>query len=116
MKTIKTRNGSFLTGSELADAVIDYGVALGKRRLIDLVDIPVLESGIPGARASFTVGWMSDTATMTALDREFELVEDATVLTLRSKTQSVGALIAHPFGLEELAREYPLPYYLDLAE
>ena len=39
MKTIVTAYGSFATGTDLADAVTRYGVALARRQAMDVVDV-----------------------------------------------------------------------------
>ncbi|MFF1571241.1 hypothetical protein ACFVWR_00715 [Leifsonia sp. NPDC058292] len=115
MKTIKTRNGVFLTGSELAEAVLRYAVALGNRHRVGLVDIPVLMADGAYGRASFTVGWMTETSTMTAPDEPEEMTEEDTVLGLYDKAANDGVITAHAFSADDIA-ESDLAVYLDPAD
>jgi hypothetical protein len=103
MKTIATRNGTFLTGSELADAVMYFGNALGNRQRVDLVNIPVLALDGLRERVSFTVGWMTDTTSASAPDGDEELTEAETVLGLYRRAASAGVIRALPFTAADMA-------------
>ena len=61
MKTIRTAGGSFLTGTEIADAVTAYGLALARARDLDVVDIPFVTEAGSVSRAQFRIGWLIDT-------------------------------------------------------
>ncbi len=102
MKYVATQSGRFLTGTELADAVQWYGVALERMQRVDLVDIPVIEADGRGARATLTVGWWAETATITAPDGEDELTEVDTVIALYEKAGAVRPIHAYPFSAEEI--------------
>jgi len=44
MKTLITQVGSYLTGDAVADAVVQYWLALAEERRADIIDIPVVGS------------------------------------------------------------------------
>jgi hypothetical protein len=102
MKLLTAGRGSYLTGSEIADAVVRYGLALAKRRDVDLVDIPFVgDSGV--RRAIFTIGWRYEARSVTcAIDGE-ELVEVGTTFALDAKANAVARRRAHAFTPEEAA-------------
>ena len=86
MKTIVTTYGSYLTGTEIADAVTGYGLALARAHNVDVVDIPFIASDGSVARVDLRVGWLSDMAAVQSNGTHHELVDDATILTILSKT------------------------------
>lgn len=104
MKLLINRNGSYLTGDDLADAVMDYGLALARNREMDIVDIPFLASDGSVGRVQLTVGWNLDTNSTSAADANHELVEPETTQALNAKADSIEALHAHPFSPEEVAQ------------
>jgi hypothetical protein len=102
MKYVATQCGRFLTGTELADAVQHYALALERAHQLALVEIPVIESDGRDARATFAVGLSADAATITAPDRPEELTEVDTVIELYEKAEVTGVIRAHPFTAAEL--------------
>lgn len=42
MKLITTALGSYLTGDDIADAVLEYGHALARDQRTDLIEIPIV--------------------------------------------------------------------------
>lgn len=89
MKTIVTPLGSYLTGTEIADAVSGYGLALARARDLDTVDIPFLTSDGTLSRATIRIGWRVDTATVSAEERDGELHEISTILGLLARTDDL---------------------------
>ena len=89
MKTIITTRGSFLTGSEIADAVTTYGLALARMRDLDVVDVPFVTPVGTLSRAQFTIGWGADTATVMAPEQDAELFEIDTILDMLAKTTTL---------------------------
>jgi hypothetical protein len=73
MKTLTTGAGSYLTGDDIADAVLEYWRALTRDRQVDIVDIPFLDACGCRSRAQLAIGWAlplavvasSSTATLT---------------------------------------------------
>ncbi|MEO6199941.1 MAG: hypothetical protein ABIX44_02130 [Cryobacterium sp.] len=85
MKRIFYPGGSVLTGSELADAVLQYAEALSTRREVDVIDIPVVDAGGLAGRAQFLIGSDSQLVSVTADAAEVELIEYGTTALLRRK-------------------------------
>lgn len=102
MKVLTAGGGSYLTGSDIADAVVRYGLALAKRRDVDLVDIPFVGDG-EVRRAAFTIGWRCDTRTVTCAHDGEELIEVGTTFALEAKANGIAGRRAHPFTTEEAA-------------
>ena len=61
MKTVVTTLGSFPTGTEIADAVTGYGLALSRARTVDVVDIPFVAADGSAGRVELQIGWHSET-------------------------------------------------------
>jgi hypothetical protein len=102
MKLLNVGGGSYLTGSDIADAVLRYGLVLAKRRDIDLVDIPFVVGGRV-KRAAFMIGWRCETRAVTwAVERE-ELVEVGTTFALDGKASAARERQARAFTPEEAA-------------
>ncbi|MGC5172250.1 hypothetical protein ACPW96_16555 [Micromonospora sp. DT81.3] len=85
MKTIVTTYGSFLTGTEIADAVTGYGLALARVHGVDVVDIPFVASDGSVSRVDLRIGWLSDMAAVLSDGADDELVEVDTILMILSK-------------------------------
>jgi hypothetical protein len=102
MKVLTAGGGSYLTGSDIADAVVRYGLALARRRDVDLVDIPFVGDG-QVRRAIFTVGWRCETRSITCADEGDELVEVGTTFALDAKANAVARRRAHAFTADEAA-------------
>lgn len=101
MKYLQTQAGTFLTGTEIADAVQSYSFALHGEHQTALVEVPFLQSG-QTRRATFTVGWLADIATISAPTQASELVEADTVIGLYDRAAQVGPRMALPFSYAEL--------------
>lgn len=113
MKLIATKTGRFRTGSELADAVMHYALALTRRRRVDLVDVPVVAADGSQARAQFPVGWQSDISTISLpepLEPEDELTEVDTAIDLYTRAELVGVTRARPLTLQELRSDAAAGY------
>lgn len=104
MKLLTSRNASYLTGNEIADAVMHYGLALARRQELDVVDIPFVATDGEVRRVQLMIGWLTDTAAVSDGYRAEELVESDTTRSLVAKAESVGVVHARPFSEEELSR------------
>ena len=102
MKTIVTAYGSYSTGTELADAVTVYGLALARERTVDVVDIPFVTAGGCIERVQLRVGWLSDMSAVTAEGVRDELFEDATLLTLMEQTEALEGARGVPFDEDDI--------------
>jgi hypothetical protein len=101
MKMLTVGGGSFLTGSAIADAVLRYGLALAKRRDVDVVDIPYLAGIDDVRRAEFTIGWRHAVQAVTRSVAGDELVELGTTFSIDGKATAATIARAHPFTPEE---------------
>ena len=110
MKILSTRNGSFLTGSEIADAVVHYGLALSKRRDIDSINVPFVSTDGTVDRVDLFIGWGFAMAAISDDRPRDELVEIDTILDLYTKAHSIGIAHGLPFSaedIEQLRWSYP---------
>ena len=89
MKAIHTGFGSFLTGSEIADAVTGYGLELARGRLLDTVDVPFVELDGSVHRAQFRIGWCIETVVTSDEIVTDELIEADTIMSLLSRTSAL---------------------------
>jgi hypothetical protein len=104
MKLLTNRNGSYLTGDDLADAVLHYGLALARKQEMDIVDIPFLASDGAVHRVQLTVGWNVETTATSSSDPGDELVESDTTRAMNAKADSMDIMQGHPFSRDEIAR------------
>jgi hypothetical protein len=88
MKTIVTTSGDFLTGTEIADAVTAYALALARSHALDVVDIPFAAPDGSIQRAQFRIGWNERTAVISDGRPADELVGIDTILALHAKSRS----------------------------
>lgn len=104
MKHLTNRAGSFLTGSEIADAVMQYALQLSRQRDVDLVDIPFVGADGGIHRVELTIGWLADLVAVSHAQGHEELIEYETVDSIRAKADAVGVLRASPFSGDDLER------------
>ena len=104
MKLLTNRTGSYLTGDELADAVMRYGLALARRRELDVVDIPFITNDGAVRRVELTIGWSATTTATSGAERGQELTESDTARLMNEKADRMASLRAYPFSPEELDR------------
>jgi RNA polymerase sigma factor (sigma-70 family) len=84
MKSLVTALGSYVTGDEIADAVLDYGHALTLEQRTDLIDIPVLGDG-GSTRLRLAVGWLIQLHTLGVDADGQEIVDPSTTDVLRAR-------------------------------
>ncbi len=89
MKTIVTQGGAFRTGTEIADAVTGYGLALARIRELDTVDIPFVAGDGTVNRVQFRVGWLVDTVVTSDEQSADELIELDTIFDLLAKATAI---------------------------
>ncbi|MRG60342.1 hypothetical protein GE115_10755 [Agromyces sp. CFH 90414] len=104
MKVLTNGTGSFVTGTEIADAVMNYAMVLQRQQAVDLVSIPVVVANGEVEHADLLVGWQTGTAAVTTAERgDGELVEIDTIVGLYERASRSGVARAVPFTEEELA-------------
>jgi hypothetical protein len=104
MKLLTNRTGSYLTGDELADAVMRYSLALARRRELDVVDIPFITDDGGVRRVELPIGWSANTTATSSAERGQELTESDTARQMNEKAARIATLRAYPFTPDELDR------------
>ncbi|WP_349898243.1 hypothetical protein [Parafrigoribacterium soli] len=116
MKTLTLPNAEYVTGSDIADGVLKYSLALTRRQDVDIVDVPFV--GDHGAiwRVQLIVGWRMGLAVISSDERSEpgELFDVEAMGVIRAKSHALGAPQGHAFTpaeLEALQRPSYEPYY-----
>jgi hypothetical protein len=91
MERIHYAGGVLLTGSEIADAIVDYAAALAARRTAASIDIPIRTEDGRTARAHLLIGPASQLVTEPVESDLDELVDDELVASLRSAASALGS-------------------------
>jgi hypothetical protein len=89
MRLIMYGGEEFLTGDEIADALLAYGRALGDEERAEIIEIPVREDDGSVVSAKFLIGPASQIVSKTVHDRGPELQDDALVGRLKDLTRGV---------------------------
>lgn len=76
MELIHYADGSIMTGTSIARAIVDYAQVLAANGSSASVDVPTREEGGSVGRATFLLGPASQIVAV-AVDSEFDEVEDA---------------------------------------
>ncbi len=97
MKKISNAAGTFLTGTAIADAIMEYATALWNQRRIAFVDIPFVNGQGVIERAQFLIGWANQIATVSSRAIGSELREPETEQNLRDEAKrTIGVINAQP--------------------
>jgi hypothetical protein len=108
MKLLVTRYAAYLTGSDVADAVMSYDLALSRMQKLDVVAMPFVDAADVRREAQFTVGWQMDTSTISQGDRHNgELEDPALVDHLNQKSTGMGQYTGQPFEGADAPTEWP---------
>ena len=107
MKLLTTTLGSYLTGSDIADAVIDYGYALAQERRVDLIDIPITVDHTT-TRLRLTIGWQIQVHALGVSGDGVEMIDENTTAYLRARTAeltvaTMGGADGWDLGFDALA-------------
>ncbi len=111
MKTLITPVGSYLTGDAIADAVLDYWLALVQEGRADVIDVPILSVDGEPSHVTITVGWMTPLAAVDTLYRP-EFLDDPAVASMATLKD---ALVPGGEGLlsaEDLPEAAPGAWYM----
>lgn len=92
MERIHYAGGVLLTGSAIADAIVDYAAALAARRTAASVDIPVRTDDGRTARAHLLIGPASQLVTEPIDSEHDELVDEDLVANLRRATVALSSM------------------------
>jgi hypothetical protein len=104
MELIHYAGGALLTGTEIADAIVDYAAALAARRTAASIDIPVRTEDGRTARAHLLIGPASQLVTEPVDSQLAELVDDDLVASLRRATSALSSTrpLVGPGGHDEI--------------
>jgi hypothetical protein len=101
MKRIFHGGGSMLTGTDLADAVLEYARMIGQRHSVELVEIPVVDEQGSTQRAQLLVGEGNPLVSVTSASSGSELSEPETAQRLRAQARGSGIVRAVPLTEDE---------------
>jgi hypothetical protein len=108
MKKISNAAGSYLTGTAIADAIMEYATALWNQRRVAFVDIPFVDGQGVIERAQFLIGWANQITTVSARATGAELREPETVRNLQKEAKlTAGVIIARPVESPDYATFSP---------
>lgn len=105
MQVIMYGGEEFLTGDEIADALLGYSRALGQEEQAEIVEIPVREDDGSTVSARFLIGPASQIIAKDVSDPGPELEDHDLVVRLRELTRIVESPTGHP--LETPIQELP---------
>lgn len=92
MDRIHYAGGELLTGSAIADAIVDYAAALAARRSAASIDIPIRARDGSTARAHLLIGPASQLLSEPVETDLDELVDDELVSRLRAATTALSTV------------------------
>ncbi|WP_353828969.1 hypothetical protein [Agromyces sp. SYSU T0242] len=92
MDRIHYAGGVLLTGSAIADAVVDYAAALAVRSAAASIDIPVRAEDGSTARAHLLIGPASQLVTEPVPSENDEILDEELVARLVSATTALSAI------------------------
>lgn len=89
MQLITYGGDEFVTGDEIASALLAYGRALGDDERAEIVEIPIRENDGSVVTAKFLIGPASQIVSRTVSDQGSELEDAELVARLKDLTRSV---------------------------
>ncbi|MFJ5000057.1 hypothetical protein ACIP5T_18035 [Microbacterium sp. NPDC088619] len=101
MQTIIYGGDAYLTGNEIADALLAYGRALGQEERAELVEIPVREPDGGVVMAKFLIGPASQIVAKEVPGKGPELEDPELVERLRTLTRGVESPTAAPVDMSD---------------
>ncbi|HWS50811.1 MAG TPA: hypothetical protein VN241_07355 [Microbacterium sp.] len=96
MQKIIYAGDEYLTGDEIADALLAYSRALGEEERAEIVEIPVRERDGSVITAKFLIGPASQIVAKAAVGEEAEVEDPALVDRLQKLTRAVESPSAEP--------------------
>ncbi|MGA1827829.1 hypothetical protein [Microbacterium sp.] len=95
MKILTYTGAELMTGDDIADAVLDYCVALAEESTAETIEIPVLKPDGSRGTASLLVGPASQIVA-TQVDTDFdELIDEQTIRLLHTRTLAHRPVAQH---------------------
>ncbi|GAA1981602.1 hypothetical protein [Microbacterium pumilum] len=103
MKLLTNSSGAYLTGDDIANAVLGYGAALANEQRVDLVDVPyIAEHGRVGS-VRLIVGWHATMNAEVHQGQGVELLDGATLAELRKRVAALNPSGDTPLASDEIS-------------
>lgn len=96
MKSIHYASDEFLTGDDIADALVEFAAVLAKYESSMAVDIPVRFAGGDIVEVSFLLGPASQLVAVPTVNEFEELHDEGLVEWMKTQTSRVGKSTAAP--------------------
>ncbi|WP_214465488.1 hypothetical protein [Microbacterium flavescens] len=105
MKLLSNGAGTYLTGADIADAVLSFGVALANEQRVDVVDVPYVQTDDHGSvgLVRLTVGWRIPLAAAHHAGNHDELHDDDLLVELRERARGLTPSGDAPLSPEEMS-------------
>jgi hypothetical protein len=103
MKVISNSVGSFLTGTDIADAAMQLHVALAHRRRVDVIDIPFINGEGSRSRVQLPVGRCVDVVSEDCQPGVDELLDAPTTKSLEARSVALRDGVGVAFTAEDLS-------------
>ena len=105
MKLLSNSAGAYLTGDDIADAVLRYGAALANEQRVDLVDVPYVRTDDHGSIGTvrLSVGWQIDVNAAHHPGEHAELSDHPVLMDLMTRAQSLHSSGDTPLTEDDIA-------------
>lgn len=108
MKLILTMHAAFLTANDIADAVMEYDLALTLAHRVDSVSVPIIDAAETRREAQFTIGWQMGTSTITQPRPTADVLHAVeTVRELKARASALGHSTARPLATSDAPIDWP---------
>lgn len=104
MRTLITAAGAYLTGDEIAEAVLEYWTELTNNQRTAIVDMPFLDGAEQEARVQLAIGWGLPIASVTSSSNA-NLHDPALVEALLLRAHPRMSYGDVPFNAREIGEE-----------
>ena len=105
MKLLSNSAWAYLTGDDIADAVLRYSAALANEQRVDHVDIPYVRTDDHGSvdTVRFTVGWQIHVNAAHQQGDRAELVDHPVLMELSTRATALHANGDTPLTADDIA-------------
>ena len=103
MKLLTNGSGAYLTGDDIADAVLGYGAALANEQRVDLVDVPYIADHGRVGSVRLVLGWHATVNAEVRQGQGVELLHTATLVELQKRVAALNPSGDTPLAAEEIS-------------
>jgi hypothetical protein len=108
VKLLLTLTAAYLTANDVADAVMEYDLALSRAQKIDAISMPFIDAAEIQREAQFTIGWQTGTSTITHPQHAGdELHAEETIRSLKAKAAALTHSTAQPPAISDAPIDWP---------